>query len=648
MSFLTRLLPLPCMLLLFGSGSGMAAEISEKDYFTELPEVLTVTRLAQPLSETPGAVTIIDRETIRRSGARELVDVLRLVPGYNVYGWNGANPVATYHSALDDYGLRNQVLVDGRSVYSSFYLGDTHRGTMGVALEDIERIEVLRGSNSAAYGANAFLGVINIITRHAADTVGTLLSASSGDEGIADTLLRHGWGTGNAFFRLSASRRSDSGYRNVSDDKIFSQLNFRGDLQPSRDIEIQLNAGVMRQSAGEGFVDAPGNPLRTVVWDSAYFNGSWQKRLSDDETLKLSASLEAESTFDQGYHLTIPTLLLDFGGSGRRSSLEMQHAVGLAAGVRAVWGMNYKREEASSIPLYYTDKVSFARYQLFGNIEWRPHARWTVNAGGLWEKHSLAGAEVAPRLAVNYQLAKGHTLRAGVTQAFRSPSLFELKSDVRYFLAGAQIGRTSVATGNVQAESVEAREIGYFGEVPAWRFTLDVRAFEERLKGLIRPFGYTLLPSLPVTGTSANDYVNNVGFNIRGLEYQARWKPFADTEIWLNQAFIKTTDHLRIQDSMATPRHIATLAWFQRLPREMELTVMLHGVDSMSFRSPFNDVLDPLERIDIRLAWPFRIGSTRAELAVVSQAANGGHPVYLPTRQFEFDRTTFGTLRLEF
>lgn len=85
MSFLFRLLPVPA-LLLFGSGSGVAAEISEKDYFTELPEVLTVTRLAQPLSETPGAVTIIDRETIRRSGARELVDVLRLVPGYLVGG----------------------------------------------------------------------------------------------------------------------------------------------------------------------------------------------------------------------------------------------------------------------------------------------------------------------------------------------------------------------------------------------------------------------------------------------------------------------------------------------------------------------------------------------------------------------------------
>ena len=129
------------------AGPSMAAELSEQDYFSELPTVLTVSRLAQPISETPGAVTVIDREIIRRSGARELADVLRLVPGYLIGGFNGANPVAAYHVPLDNYGIRNLVLVDGRPVFSGYYIGDTHRGMMGVLLEDIERIEVLRGSN---------------------------------------------------------------------------------------------------------------------------------------------------------------------------------------------------------------------------------------------------------------------------------------------------------------------------------------------------------------------------------------------------------------------------------------------------------------------------------------------------------------------
>ncbi len=187
---------------LAGRGAS-ATELSEQDYFSELPTVLTVSRLAQPLSETPGAVTIIDRETIRRSGARELADVLRLVPGYLVSGYNGANPSASYHAPLDDFGIRNLVLVDGRPVYSAYYFGGTSRGMMGVLLEDIERIEVLRGSNSAAYGANAMFGVINVITRNTADSHGVEVSATSGEGGINDNHARIGWGNENASFRLS-------------------------------------------------------------------------------------------------------------------------------------------------------------------------------------------------------------------------------------------------------------------------------------------------------------------------------------------------------------------------------------------------------------------------------------------------------------
>lgn len=96
-----------------------AEHVSEKDYFGELPVVLSVSRLAQPLNEVPGAVTVIDRELIRRSGAREVAELLRLVPGFLLTYRNGANPLASYHAGMDVYGSRMQVYVDGRSLYSS-------------------------------------------------------------------------------------------------------------------------------------------------------------------------------------------------------------------------------------------------------------------------------------------------------------------------------------------------------------------------------------------------------------------------------------------------------------------------------------------------------------------------------------------------
>jgi iron complex outermembrane receptor protein len=191
---------------------------TEGAFFDDLPVVLTVSRLAQPLSDTPGAVTVLDRDAIRRSGARTLADLLRLVPGYVVSGYNGANPAAFYHAPLDEFGGRNLVQVDGRSLYTATFLGGTHRGMLTVQLDDIERIEVLRGSNSAAYGANALFGVINVVTRHSADTLGGFARVDAGEADIRDVAVRVGWGASDFTQRLTVAQRSDSGYKFVNDD----------------------------------------------------------------------------------------------------------------------------------------------------------------------------------------------------------------------------------------------------------------------------------------------------------------------------------------------------------------------------------------------------------------------------------------------
>ena len=113
-----------------------------------MPIVLSVSRLPQRLDETPGAVTLLDRDMIRLSGARDVADLLRLVPGFQTStSFETGAPLASYHGGFDGYSARIQVLVDGRSVYSPFLFGSSAPGLQTVALEDIERIEVLRGSN---------------------------------------------------------------------------------------------------------------------------------------------------------------------------------------------------------------------------------------------------------------------------------------------------------------------------------------------------------------------------------------------------------------------------------------------------------------------------------------------------------------------
>ncbi len=635
-----------CCLALLGLGHarpGWSAELSERDYFSELPTVLTVSRLAQPLNETPGAVTVIDRETIRRSGARELADVLRLVPGYLVGGFNGANPGVAYHAPIDELGARNLVLVDGRSVYSSYYQGDTHKGMMGVLLEDIERIEVLRGSNSAAYGANAMFGVINVITRSAVDTRGAELSLTSGAGGIRDNYARFGWGGDNASFRISAGRRADSGYGNAHDDKIVSQLHLRGDLRPSPDQEVLLSAGVTEISAGDGFPlgtqfnSNGGNALRTVETRDMYLQGSWLRQLSDTDQIRLTANFIEETLRDAFPYAALPAVTISSSGRGRRANLEFQHQLGIAQGLRAVWGAGYKHEEASSAPLYHTAAaIAFTEERLFGNLEWRPHRQWLLNVGGFWGKHSHVGSYFSPRLMVNFHALPDHTLRAGMTRSARMPTIFELAADVRYYVGGFLIANTYRASGTVKEEYLDSQEVGYFGHFRDWRLTLDVRAYDERMRDGVDRINS---PPTPI------DFTNRLAFNVRGLEYQMRWKPRDGTEILLNQSF---TDLKWLsgdsQENNQPPARATTFALFQKLPGNLDLSLMFHSSGAMTWRDQAAR-LPERRRLDVRLAHPFRVGSTRAEAAVTVQAANGSYPEFLPAAGFQVERRAFATLR---
>lgn len=285
-------------LLAAGASPARAQSLTEADYLSEVPVVLTASRLRQSLHDVPGSMTVIDRDQIRRWGARDVTELLRLVPGYLIGGINGANPVAAYHLPLDEFGIRNLVLVDGRSVYSSTFLGDTHYGMMEVSPDDIERIEVMRGANAAAYGANAMFGVINIVTRHASDAQGSEVAVNLGNDGLRDVRVSHGWGEEQRAYRLSASSKADHGYANAFDDRRLRLLDWRADIRPSGDDDLMLKAGASDLLAGRGLAGNAGDPERNLERRAWYLQGRWQRQLSADEQWQLSADLSDEQITD--------------------------------------------------------------------------------------------------------------------------------------------------------------------------------------------------------------------------------------------------------------------------------------------------------------------------------------------------------------
>lgn len=630
--------------------------VSEKDYFSDLPEVLSVSRLAQPLDEVPGAVTVIDGETIRRLAVRNVAEVLRLVPGFSFTRRNGGNPLVQYHAALDEYGSRMQVYVDGRSVYSPFYLGDTHRGLLGVVLEDIERIEVLRGSNSAAFGGNAFLGVVNIITRHSADTLGGNVSVTRGERGISDQSARLGWGNETASFRLTAASQADHGLERVFDDSRTDQLHLRGDLRPAANDEVLLELGAMRQGFGEGRPPAPclvsgfpficdTNKERTNAFRSGYLHLQWTRMISPDESMRFSLSHDSEYFHDAflaerfaqvplppplDYHYA----LVDSGGKSQRQSLEFQHTRRWNEAWRTVWGVEARREAVVSPPLFATSE-SFSQQQLrlFGNVEWRPAQDWLINAGGMAERGrfgSFDGHWFAPRLAVNYHLTPQHTLRAAATQSFHDPGLYEQRADTRLDVVPLGTLQLVRASGGVRPESLIAQELGYLGRFREFGLTVDLRLYRERMNQRIWRYGV--------------DYVNLPGPTNRGFEYQLDWRPFAATRLLFAQA------HQRViagrddnNEALEAPRRVSSLTWLQKLPGNLDFSLMASETLPLRWGG---GVLSAVRELDARLGWSFHLGATHGELAFAVQLPGGSGQQY--QTDHVFDRRAWTTLRLDF
>ena len=633
-----------CLIALLGCSSLSWAQapapaylaLSEQDFLADMPIVMSVSRLPQRLDETPGAVTLIDRDMIRLSGARDVADLLRLVPGFqsSTSFQNGA-PVASYHGGFERYSARIQVLVDGRLVYTPYLFGGTGPGLQSVALADIERIEVLRGSNSAAYGARAMLGVINIVTRHSLDTLGLQAGLAAGENGIRDAQARIGWSQNDASFRLTLDRRADEGLSGANGHNQVSRVNFRVDLSASAQDEIQLRAGGFGIDYGTGLAGRLnfGDPLRDASLGSSYLQLDWRRSLGEDEDIAVSASHGKEAYVNNFEHALYPGLIVDFGGRVRSDTVSLQHTLRHSATVRVVLGGELRREQVTSKPLYNTNDALVTDFRrLFANAEWRLAPSLVLNAGGLYEKSNVSGDSFAPRLMLNWHIDAGQTLRAGISRAYRPPSTFEKYGDVRYTLRGRLIAVTTQASGTVQPEKMLARELGYLGEFANVGLSLDARVFHEQTRGFVKI----------IKKNSVNDFVNGPDFSIQGIEYQLNWRPWRDAKLSFSQAYIDI-DAADMETVQAAPKRASTLTFFQKLPGGLDLSLM-HQDSTATKLLGARDVF-PKTRTDLRLALPLRFGVNRGELALVVQ--NLGSPYQDYAREFRFERRAFVTLRME-
>ena len=623
--------------------------LTEADYFAEQPVVLSASRLSQPVNRAPAAVTVITREMIAASGFRHLVDVLRLVPGF-VVGWSGGNmPAAAYLGLSDAFPHWMQVMVDGRSVYGPSY-GNTTWRAVPLTLDDVDRIEVVRGPNAANDGLNSMLGTIHIYTRHSATTVGGMGEIAAGDNRFKEVNMRYGLETNSGSWRLGLLGREDQRH-DVSQDRASDVLfSFRGDLQPTRRDDVMLQFGASRgfgQGGHAGFVFTED---QHAYFLSGFANLRWTRVLGEGREWSLQlhhtfSQNDEDASFPPPFDFVDP-VTANFRVSG--SGLQFTYLNKAASGLRTSFTGEYRLNRARA-PGVLSDgqEVEDEIFRMAGAAEWNASADWTIHAGAMLERHSNPeDTHFSPRLALNWLVSPRHAFRLGASHGVSALGLHANHTDIKSTFNGVLFDQAVLSTGDLKPEKINSTELGYLMNKPDWSLNLDVRVFHNRIYDIVGPIhvDYPDPNGLEI-------YANKGHVKQNGLEYQLRWRPSAQGWLVLSQSWVATNDDQGgLYEQSAPHRTLSFLA--------------AHPIGGINFSAGYYRVarmrwiawLTPSEseskynRLDLRMAKTWKTGTGRIETALVLQSLLGEEKesFQYPRERQLFDRRGYLSLKYEF
>lgn len=601
---------------------------AESPFFEELPTVLSASRLPQVLNEAPGAVTILDREFIRATGYRDVARLLRLVPGMQVGQERGHAQWVTYHGLGSDYPTEIQVLIDGRSVYAPSSFGGVDWSALPLTVQEIERIEVVRGTNSNAYGANAFLGVINIITRHSHQEHGASGQVNVGQHGIADLYASWTGGSDGLGVRMSAAQTRDNGFSALNDSRHTQTLSLRSDYRLNARDELTLRAGYSRAERGLGYPDSlfDNNAERNSDSEASTIHLTWRRTLDENEEWLVSFYRNHEAGTEKWLASAppaFPAVPLNRSRDSDRTNAEIQHRFALTSQTRMVWGLEARRDSTDASFLFAGQKPPVLDlYRGFANLDWHLTPEWQLNLGGLLEKNSGMAGQFIPRAFLNWQASPRDTFRAGYARAWQQRNLFDLYGDVRAYdpKSGILVSWPYVSNPNLRTPYVDTVEVGYLGRFPALDATLDVRIFNERITDFVvrqtvpSPAGPLPLP-LP-----SSQFVNvDIPVELRGIEYQLRSKPWTGGEVLFSHTLIDRRVNDRSIAERTSP-YSASLTWLQDYGSGWKSTASLLRMGPLAggygYVAGYDYVSRPYTTLDLRIARNFRMDGRLVEVAL--------------------------------
>ena len=611
--------------------------------------VTSPAKKTQSSVDVPSAIYVIRGDDLRRSGATSLPEALRGVPGLAVARTNANTWAITARGFNDNFSNKLLVLIDGRSVYSPLHSG-VYWDVQDVLLEDVDRIEVIRGPGGTLWGANAVNGIINVITKRSEDTPGVFASAGGGTEERAAVGVRYGFkASESANVRVYAKFFDRDDAANGLDPDMpaydgwsMARTGFRADWSKGARDRITLSGdyygGRVREHVTEPLLTAP---FAQTIDNRMIVRGGnvltrWERTFDPSKSLSV-----------QFYYDTTDRAEALFNEVVRTADLDAQYRFSPRAGHDLVFGLGYRNARSdldgsfaiSVDPQVHSDDLVSAFIQdeiaLAGE-------RLHLTLGSKFEHNDSSGFEWQPSARLSYNASALQMAWFSYSRAVRTPSIIDFDGRLTPIVAptAPPIAFSIFGDHDFQSEVLTAYEAGYRVR-PADRLSFDLALFSNRYHRLRS--GDVGTPFLETSPGPLHIVIpiflgNNLYGSTRGAELAtnvqaAPWWLFQASYAYL--AMDVSEDVINHQ----SPRHQASVRSATDLPSGLTLDVTGRYVSGLSAYD-----VDAYTELDARFAW--RSPSRSFELAVVGQnLLHGSHPEFqVASQRSEIQRGAYLTL----
>lgn len=588
-----RLLPLiPAGCLLFTLNENAHSAVDYLDLTIEQlldAQVVSASKKMESVSEAPAAIYVVTAEDITRTGVTTIADALRMVPGMVVArsdsnSW--AISIRGFNSTLANKLL---VLIDGRTVYNPVFGGVLWEAN-DLMLEDIERIEVVRGPGGSLWGANAVNGVINIITKQSEQTQGNVASAIYGNEEQGTVSVRHGgkWrdnGTYRAYIKLF---QRDSSEKLLGEDTYDEWDGFRTGFRADWDNQFTLQGDAYRTDAQQlrphHLLTAPFTVIeqQTIRYEGVNVLGRWINSQDDGSLWSVQSYIDWAKR-DEPFNFIDDRMTYD---------LEVQYNWAPSTYHEIITGAGYRFMSDDKVG---DNNVSFAPqkrnsdlYNLFiqDKITLSPDT-WFLTLGSKLEHNDFSGFEVQPNIRLQWKISDAQSMWTSVSRAVRTPTPIE--EDLTSTLATANGVRVAfVPNDDFKSEELTAYEVGYRRQLTE-SSSIDLATFYNDYEQL-----GTFSVQAPMLVNNGIDpphflipvkFTNNMVGTSTGFEAALDWNPHENIKISMQYSYLhmslEALDPTQEGAEKIYPRHQGGVNIFWNINSHWTLDTSINYVDDL-------------------------------------------------------------------